>query len=200
MSLFDRINNATPIDDASGLLPSHITTKEQLNEWEVNNILKAAIKYLARRTNKPITVDLIKKLHKDMFGETWDWAGQFRKTNINIGIDWHKIPVEVKKLVDDIEYWGKRKDGLDLFEQSVRIHHRLVKIHPFKNGNGRHARLMSDIFLFSRGYKMPIWPSHEIISSTNIRKEYINALNRADKNNYKPLERLTLSLINKGKR
>jgi Fic-DOC domain mobile mystery protein B len=129
MSLFDPVNNSTPVDDASGLLPTHITTKEQLNEWEVNNILKAAQKHLARRTSKPITLDLIKKLHKDMFGETWDWAGQFRKTNINIGIDWHKIPVEIKKLVDDIEYWGKRKDGLTPFEQSVRIHHRLVKIH-----------------------------------------------------------------------
>lgn len=195
MNIFGSVNNATPIEDASGLIPTHITTKDQLNEWEVNNILKAAKKYLAKRTKRPITVEFIKKVHAEMFDDTWKWAGQFRKNDLSIGMDWHRIPVEVKKLVDDIDYWEKDKSGLDIFEQSVRIHHRLVKIHPFLNGNGRHARLVSDIFLFSRGQKMPIWPSHEIISSTNIRKTYIDALSKADKNNYKPLESFTRKLI-----
>lgn len=195
MTITDRVDGATPIDDVSGLIPTHIFTKEQLNEWEVNNILNAARKYLARRTKRPITAEFIRKLHFDMFDETWQWAGKFRKKDLSIGMDWHKIPVEVKKLQDDIAYWGAGKGGLDIFRQSVRIHHRLVKIHPFWNGNGRHARLLSDIFLFSHGERMPVWPSHEIISTTNIRKKYIEALGKADKGHYGPLEKFTRALM-----
>ena len=197
MTLFDAPENATPVEDASGLIPTHITTKEQLNEWEVNNILKAAERYLTKRLKRIITVDFIKKVHKDMFDDTWEWAGQFRKRDLSIGIDWHKIQIEVKKLADDIEFWRKGKSDLNIFEQSVRMHHRLVKIHPFLNGNGRHARMIADIFLFSCGHKMPIWPSHEIISSTDIRKRYISALNKADKNDYRPLEKFTKEMLPK---
>ena len=194
---FDTPENATPVEDVSGLIPTHITTKEQLNEWEVNNILKAAERYLTKRVQRIITVDFIKKVHKDMFDDTWEWAGQFRKRDLSIGIDWHKIQIEVKKLADDIEFWRKGKSDLNIFEQSVRMHHRLVKIHPFLNGNGRHARMIADIFLFSCGHKMPIWPSHEIISSTDIRKRYISALNKADKNDYRPLEKFTKEMLPK---
>ena len=197
MTLFDAPENATPVEDASGLIPTHITTKEQLNEWEVNNILKAAERYLTKRLKRIITVDFIKKVHKDMFDDTWEWAGQFRKRYLSIGVDWHKIQVEVKKLADDIEFWGKGKSDLNIFEQSIRIHHRLVKIHPFLNGNGRHARMIADIFLYSCRHKMPIWPSHEIISSTDIRKRYINVLNKADKNDYRPLEKFTKEMLPK---
>jgi len=197
MTLFDAPENATPVEDASGLIPTHITTKEQLNEWEVNNILKAAERYLTKRLKRIITVDFIKKVHKDMFDDTWEWAGQFRKRDLSIGVDWHKIQVEVKKLADDIEFWGKGKSDLNIFEQSIRIHHRLVKIHPFLNGNGRHARMIADIFLYSCRHKMPIWPSHEIISSTDIRKRYINVLNKADKNDYRPLEKFTKEMLPK---
>lgn len=195
MTPFDTPANATPVEDASGLIPTHITTKEQLNEWEVNNILKAAEKYLTKRLKRIITVDFIKKVHKDMFDDTWEWAGQFRKKDLSIGVDWHKIQIEVKKLADDIEFWGKGKSDLNIFEQSIRMHHRLVKIHPFLNGNGRHARMIADIFLFSCSHKMPIWPSHEIISSTDIRKRYISALNKADKNDYHPLEKFTKDML-----
>jgi len=194
---FDTPENATPVEDVSGLIPTHITTKEQLNEWEVNNILKAAERYLTKRVQRIITVDFIKKVHKDMFDDSWEWAGQFRKRDLSIGIDWHKIQIEVKKLADDIEFWRKGKSDLNIFEQSVRMHHRLVKIHPFLNGNGRHARMIADIFLFSCGHKMPIWPSHEIISSTDIRKRYISALNKADKNDYRPLEKFTKEMLPK---
>jgi Fic-DOC domain mobile mystery protein B len=197
MMPFDTPENATPVEDVSGLIPTHITTKEQLNEWEVNNILKAAERYLTKRVQRIITVDFIKKVHKDMFDDSWEWAGQFRKRDLSIGIDWHKIQIEVKKLADDIEFWRKGKSDLNIFEQSVRMHHRLVKIHPFLNGNGRHARMIADIFLFSCGHKMPIWPSHEIISSTDIRKRYISALNKADKNDYRPLEKFTKEMLPK---
>jgi Fic-DOC domain mobile mystery protein B len=195
MIFSDPIDKATPVDDISGLIPTHITNKDQLNEWEVNNIIKAAGKYLGRRKTRAITLEMIKNVHRDMFNETWQWAGQFRRVDLSIGIDWHKINEEVKKLADDIEYWENDKKSPTIFERSVRIHHRLVKIHPFKNGNGRHARMMSDIFLYSHGHKMPIWPSHELIIRTNIRDKYIGALAKADKNDYGPLEKLTRELI-----
>ena len=126
-----------------------------------------------------------------MFCQTWKWAGKFRQSNYNIGVDWHNIQEELKKLVDDVDFWQNQEKGLDVFAQSVRLHHRLVLIHPFVNGNGRHARLVSDIFLFSRNHKMPIWPSKELLEETDIRQKYIDALKVADKGDYGPLEKFT---------
>lgn len=129
-----------------------------------------------------------------MFDETWKWAGVFRQIPLNIGTDWHNITVEAKKLADDLVYWETQKD-MNLLEQSVRLHHRLVMIHPFINGNGRHARLASDIFLFSHDQTLPIWPDKVLIEKTEIRKEYIEALQAADKSDYQPLLIFTKKLI-----
>ena len=195
MPIFESIEGATPIDDISGLIPTHITTKTELDEWEAANILKAVRKYLTGSRKQKITVEWIKKVHKDMFDDTWDWAGKFRIRNLNVGVDFHNIQEEIKKLVDDIDFWKKDKNGMSLFEQSVRIHHRLVYIHPFLNGNGRHARLTSDAFLFSNDQKPPLWPDEELIRKTDIRANYIKALKDADHGNYKTLEDLTKSMI-----
>lgn len=192
MPLIENIPGATPIDDISGLIPTHITTHAELNEWEAANILKATEKYLARRKKRPITVEWLKQLHRDMFDEAWSWAGKFRQSSLNIGVDWHAIPEQVKMLADDIAYW--EKDG-NVFGQSVRIHHRLVKIHPFVNGNGRHARLAADIYLFDRNHELPIWPDKELTRESAARKQYISALQSADKGSYDQLEKFTLELI-----
>jgi len=154
MSLIENVPGATPVDDISGLIPTHITTRSELNEWEAANILKAARKYLTTKKNRTIDIAWLKKVHKDMFDETWSWAGKFRHSNFNFGADWHSIPEQMKLLVDDISHWGENREVPGIFEQSVRIHHRLVKIHPFVNGNGRHARLVADIYLFDRHHKL----------------------------------------------
>jgi len=195
MPIFEPIEGNTPIDDISGLIPTHITTKAELDEWEAANILKAVRKYLISGKKSVITVEGLKKVHKDMFDDTWEWAGKFRVKSTNVGVDPHHIREEIKKLVDDIDFWKKDKDGINLFEQSVRIHHRLVYIHPFENGNGRHARLVADIFLSSHGKKLPSWPDAQLIKKTDIRARYIKALKEADKGDYKPLEDLTRSLM-----
>jgi Fic-DOC domain mobile mystery protein B len=195
MTLFDQVEGATPINDVSGLIPDHIENKEQLNEWEANNISKAVSKYLASRKAHKITIGWIKGVHKDMFDDTWKWAGHFRTYNTNIGSDFHHIQEEVKKLADDIEYWANGNSGLSILEQSVRIHHRLVNIHPFQDGNGRHARLVADIFLFSHGQKLPDWPNDALIKKTDIRERYIASLKDADSGNFKPLIDLTAGLI-----
>jgi Fic-DOC domain mobile mystery protein B len=189
------IEGATPVEDVSELVPTHILNRAELNEWESANILKAARRYMTIKKPPKITIDWLKKIHKEMFDETWRWAGILRKKNYNLGADWHQIQDELKRLVDDIEYWGQKKDKINFFEQSVRIHHRLVKIHPFVNGNGRHARLVADIFLAANGHKLPEWPEAKLIEGTDIRKKYIKALQEADRGNYNPLERFTGALI-----
>lgn len=194
MTYFETIYGATPIEDVSDLFPTHITKRSELNEWEAANILKAAKKYLTIRKPLKLTVDEIMTIHKNMFDETWKWAGNFRTKNYNIGVDWHNIRDQLKLLVDDLNAWQKDKH-FDLFEQSVRLHHRLVKIHPFVNGNGRHARLVSDIFLFSHGQQLPTWPNQKLIEETDVRKRYIDALRSADKGDYKLLEDFTRNLV-----
>ena len=195
MTFLEDVPGATPVEDISDLIPSHITTRSELNEWEAANILKAVKLYLTEKKNFNIDVAWLKKLHKEMFDETWKWASQFRQNNYNLGIDWHNINEQMKALADDIAYWKAGSSNLNVFEQSVRIHHRLVKIHPFVNGNGRHARLASDIFLFNRDHKLPIWPGKALLEASDIRKGYIAALQEADKGNYKPLETFTADLI-----
>jgi len=194
MPIFEPIEGATPIDDISGLIPTHITTKAELDEWEAANILKAVRKYLVPGKKRGITVEWLKKVHKDMFNDTWKWAGKFRTKSTNVGVEPHRIQEETKKLVDDIKFWEKG-NTFDPLETSVRVHHRIVHIHPFENGNGRHARLVADIFLFSQGQKLPAWPGEDLIKKTDVRTRYIRALKEADSGNYKPLEDFTKSLM-----
>ncbi len=148
----EQATGETLLEDASWLIPGHITTKQELNAWESSNILDAVRKYLSKRTGFRIDEGWLKKLHKYMFNRTWKWAGKYRDCRLNIGIEPADIPIEVRKLSDDTAYWDKH-NIYDEYERSARIHHRLVKIHPFYNGNGRHARLAADIYLFNKNKK-----------------------------------------------
>jgi len=194
MPIFEYIDGATPIDDPSGLIPN-LYTKAELDEWEAANILKATRKYLSGRNKFRADIEWLKKVHKEMFDDTWEWAGKYRDSNVGIGVDWPLIPEKVKNLVDDIKFWGNDNSGLTLFQQGIRIHYRLVGIHPFKNGNGRHARLIADIFLRAHNEKLPNWPDFKLIKEKNMRDEYIRALREADKGNYKTLEEYTKDLV-----
>lgn len=129
-----------------------------------------------------------------MFGETWKWAGNFRQRNYNLGVDWHMVPEQMKLLEGDIAHWQKSRGGIGFFQQSVRIHARLVKIHPFVNGNGRHARLVSDIYLFNLDQELPVWPGKALIEASDVREKYIFALQAADKGNFALLENFTANL------
>lgn len=159
--ILDYPPGATPLDldEANGLIPQHITTQGQLNEWEQANILEAE-KWIGRHRQLKqldiLTVDFIKKLHQIMFNKTWSWAGKFRQTNKNIGVDWVFVAVELKVLLDDINYQFKN-NVYSVNELATRFHHRLVSIHPFSNGNGRHARMMTDIVLLSQDHPRFSW-------------------------------------------
>lgn len=187
---FEYAPNATPIDgdEIAGLIPKHITTQGQLNEWENANILKAEGWLAGKRQFKRdiFTIDFIKLLHKKMFAETWKWAGAFRKSAKNIGVDQAMITTELQKLLDDACYQIEYK-SYQMDEIAYRFHHRLVFIHPFPNGNGRHARLMTDILLLYVGQPRFSWGSKQLEALGPVRKQYIDALKKADKHDYSAL-------------
>ena len=146
MMKFNYPIGATPLnsDEVVDLIPSHITTQEELNAWEEKNILSA--EPWAFKQKNLLSIDCIKKFHQRMFDKTWKWAGQFRKSEKNIGIHWSKIAIELQKLCDDVKYQIDHH-VFSNDEIAIRFHHRLVSIHAFSNGNGRHARLMADMLI-----------------------------------------------------
>jgi len=173
---------ATPLDpdELGGLRFKHITTREELNELEQANI-ESGLLWLGRHRGDVLTDDFAITLHKRLFGHVWDWAGTFRKTGKNIGVDPIHIPVELHMLMDDARYWAERKT-YPASEAAVRFHHRLVRIHPFPNGNGRHARIMADTVLTRvHGAKVIDWAGgHDLQKMNPRRKAYIAALKAAD--------------------
>ncbi len=172
-------------DDLDGLLPKYITTREELNDAEFRNTAEATKKYFLSRRKLEFTLSGLYQVHKDMFGQVWKWAGKKRLTNKNIGIDKVEIDVELQKLVDDFHFWKSR--DFDLIEISARMHHRLVYIHPFNNGNGRWARFIVNLFLIEHLDSYLDFPEDDLILTTTVRKNYIRALKQADVLNYKPL-------------
>jgi len=189
--LIDNALGATPLDDVSGLLQQHITTRRELFDAEFANINKAYQKYLFTiPSNKkaPFTLEWLYKLHKEMLGEVWDWAGQKRLSNKSIGVDKSQIDEELGKLLGDYDNWIKNQ--MRYLEVAVRLHHRLVYIHPFENGNGRWSRMAANIYLRQNKQKMIQWPEQELYIRTTFREEYINALKNADELNYQSLIKL----------
>lgn len=172
---------ATPLDpdDAAGLIPSHITTQGQLNEWEFQNVAEGTAWALSQKRRNLLTADFARELHRRMFGKTWKWAGSIRTKETNPGIDPATIQVELKKLFDDVGYQIKEK-SMPLDEIAARFHHRLTQIHPFRNGNGRHARLMTDLLLRKNGAEPFDWGNADLVPPGEVRDRYINALRAAD--------------------
>jgi Fic-DOC domain mobile mystery protein B len=184
-------NGQTPLDEdeKEGLLIPTITTRGELDEFEQLGVEKANEWLLARKLSvkKILTVEFVKDLHKRMFGDIWKWAGEFRKTNKNIGVDKFMIGAELKKLLDDCTYWIENKVFSE-DEIAVRLSHRMVLIHPFTNGNGRHSRLIADV-LVTKGFSKPYftWGSVSLSKQSEARTNYLSALKDADKNDYKLL-------------
>jgi Fic-DOC domain mobile mystery protein B len=181
---------ATPLDpdEAAGLIPGHISTQSELNEWEQANILEAGrwLKHPARKREDVLSERFARELHKRMFHRTWKWAGTFRRSDKNIGIDWRQIGVQLRNLLDDVKYQLEHKT-YPADEIATRFHHRLVSIHPFPNGNGRHARMMTDVLLAKVGAANFSWGRADIVSAGATRETYLHALQAADAGNIAPL-------------
>jgi Fic-DOC domain mobile mystery protein B len=180
---------ATPLDknELDGLKFKHITTRGELDQLEQANI-ESGLRWLARQRADVLTEDFAVMLHKRLFGDVWDWAGSFRRTGKNIGIDPIYIGVELRKLMDDARYWAEHKTYPPP-EAAIRLHHRLVSIHPFPNGNGRHARIMADAVLDRIYDAKPIdWAGgHDLQRMNDRRDAYIAALKAADRGDIEPL-------------
>jgi Fic-DOC domain mobile mystery protein B len=181
----------TPLgeDEKEGLKISSINTQGELDEFEQFNIEKA-LEWSIRTNFKPeriLTEKFILDLHKKMFGEVWKWAGKFRRSDKNLGVEWTKIGVELRKLIDDANFWIQ--DGqMSAEEIAIRFKHRIVSIHCFPNGNGRHSRLMADIIMETIFDKEAFsWHQSNMVNSDNSRKEYIRALRQADRGDIRPL-------------
>ena len=173
---------ATPLDEdeAQDLIPHHITLQSQLNEWEHLNILDAEQWAFSKKRSNILEINFCKKMHLKMFGNTWKWAGKFRKSNKNIGIAWSEIHQSLLKLFDDVKV-QLEFNSYPYDEIAVRFHHRLVCIHPFPNGNGRHSRLMTDLLLANMNSERFSWGNGILNEEGNVRSTYINALREADK-------------------
>jgi Fic-DOC domain mobile mystery protein B len=175
---------ATPLDpnEISGLLPSDIVLQAQLNEAEQANILRAEAWAFSKKHGDVLSEAFVKRLHKEMFQDVWRWAGQFRKSDKSIGVGWLMVGIDLKKLLDDTRYWIEHKT-YPWDELGARFHHRLVLIHPFPNGNGRHARLMTDLLLTLNGQNRFTWGAGldgDLYLATEVRVKYIDALRNAD--------------------
>ena len=178
---------ATPLDadELANLIPGHITTQGELNEWEQLNIAQGE-KWAHRQRKEILDEIFVRRLHRQMFGETWRWAGSFRKSDKNIGVDWLRIGVELKQLLDDARYQIEHS-GFPADELAIRFHHRLVAIHPFPTGNGRHARLMADLLVMRLGRPRFTWGSASLVDPNETRQRYIKALQAADARDIAPL-------------
>lgn len=175
----------TPLDpdEMQGLIPSHITTQSDLNEWEQANIMDALNWVSSKRNVDVLSESFCIELHKRMFGRTWKWAGTFRHSDKNIGVDWQHIPIKLRNLLDDARYWFE-KEVYSADEAGMRFHHRLVLIHPFPNGNGRHARLMTDALLVSHKASKFTWGGNNLLGNDEPRRAYLAALRAADAGNF----------------
>jgi len=181
----------TPIDEdeKEGLLINTITTRSELDEFEQLNIEKAIEWTLHSRFKREtiLSEDFIKSLHKRMLGNVWSWVGKHRKSEKNIGVNWTEIGIELTDLLNNTNYWIYNKT-YTADEIVIRFKHGMVNIHCFLNGNGRHSRIMADIFIESVFEKEIFnWGNTNMIKPDETRKNYIKALRKADNRNIKPL-------------
>ena len=189
--LFQEPEDATPLEpqEREGLLQSWITHRKDLNEAEQENILEGAAWARGRRRlplDRMISVDFMQTLHKRMFGDVWQWAGTFRTTERNIGIQAYRIATELAALLSDVRFWIEH-ETYPRDEIAIRFHHRLVAIHPFPNGNGRHARLAADLLVERLGGEPFSWGGGSLADVGELRARYVAALRAADDHDIGPL-------------
>ncbi len=191
------IGGQTPLDDEEleELLIPTVTTRDELDEFEQQNIESAMQWTLSNRfaAEEILSEEFLRKLHAEMYGKVWSWAGEFRRTNKNIGVDKFQIPLQLRGLLEDCRYWIVH-DTFTADEIAVRFKHRLVYIHCFPNGNGRHSRLAADI-LVSHVFDRPVftWGRSALQQSNDSRSAYISALHAADQGDLAPLIRFARS-------
>jgi Fic-DOC domain mobile mystery protein B len=185
--LIEEDDGSTPLteEEREQLVPSYITLKRELNEAEQANILDAE-SWAFDRKRDVLNERVLTDLHNRMFGRVWRWAGSYRRSQKNVGVDAYRIPIDLRQLIEDCRYWIEH-ETYSPDEIATRFHHRLVAIHPFPNGNGRHARLATDLLLTKLGQERFSWGQVNLVDASETRDTYINALRAADRHDYAPL-------------
>jgi Fic-DOC domain mobile mystery protein B len=185
------IDGQTPLDEEEkeGLLISTIAIREELDEFEQQNIEEAIKWSIGKKikSDKLFTESFIKNVHKRMYKDVWLWAGAFRKTNKNIGVDRWQVAIELKNLLEDAGFWIEN-NTYSPDEIAIRFKHRIVSIHCFSNGNGRHSRLMADMII-EKIFDRPVftWGAGNLSKESDNRKQYLDALKLADQGYYSAL-------------
>jgi Fic-DOC domain mobile mystery protein B len=184
---FDADDAATPLMPAErdGLIPTHITLRSELNELEQQNIAEAD-RWAFSRQHKILREPFLRNLHRRMFNRVWRWAGKYRASERNLGIESYRVEPELRQIIDDAQYWIDHQ-SYPTDEAAVRFHHRLVVVHPFPNGNGRWSRLAGDLLATQQGGARFTWGSASLQSEGGVRRAYIDALKAADQHDLEPL-------------
>jgi len=181
------------IKNLNALIPGHLKTLSDLNEWESSNILEAQRLFFSTPKKRVFTSELIQKLHKKMFDRTWAWAGIYRSRDLFEGLSRHLISKNIYELCIDLAHWQNKH--MNIIEQSVRLHHTLAGIRAFEGGNLRHARMMADLLLYTAGHKRPSWPDSNTIKNTDFMKKYGESMKLADRGDYEAMLELTWGLM-----
>ena len=174
--------------DISGLKVSGVRNRQDLSAVEAENVRKAIVRYMAGPLSRRVAkfdLSWMLKLHREMFGDVWKWAGEIRTADLNFGSPWHQVSSHLQTLCDDLRFWEEHWP--DATEQATHLHHRAVQIHPFLNGNGRWARLLANIWLKLHKCPLTEWPEDSIGGASEIRGDYLAAIRSADSGNYAPL-------------
>ncbi|HYX32019.1 MAG TPA: mobile mystery protein B [Oligoflexus sp.] len=185
---------STPLDpdELLGLIPNYISTQGELNVLEQGNILEAKTWMFKKKPKEYLTDTFMIELHKRMFKNVWKWAGRYRLTDKSIGVHWQQIPVQMSALMRDTQYWIEN-NTYSWDEIGARFHHKMVAIHAFPNGNGRHARLATEIVQTANDQEPFTWGAKTYSESLDqvsaLRNEYINALREADQRKFDRLIR-----------
>ena len=183
----------TPMDEdeRDGLRDKTIQSQDELDEREQGNIINARqwVSGISPDLDEILSEEFLKRVHKKMFDDVWKWAGKYRTSNKNLGVDKFEITIELRKVFDDCRFWINNKSFSE-DEIAVRFKHRIVVAHPFANGNGRHSRLMGDI-LINKYFKLSVfsWSGGSFIATAEARKLYLTALRKADSGSYDELAR-----------
>ncbi len=182
--LLEQDDASTPLtpEERADLIPSYITLRRELNEAEQVNIFEAE-EWAFSRKRDVLNENFLTNLHKRMFGQVWKWAGKFRTSERNIGVPAYRIGIDLNQLLGDVKYWIEH-NSYEPDEIAYRFHHKLVFIHPFPNGNGRHSRMATDLLLKSLERDRFSWGSGNLVDANTTRAKYVAALRSADGHDY----------------
>ncbi|MBT3984304.1 MAG: mobile mystery protein B [Bacteriovoracaceae bacterium] len=180
--LFYNRDGQTPVDESirKDLIPDHINDMTELYESEIENI---ALGIEWAKTTKKNHRDYFTwlEVHKHMFNDVWKFAGNTRKVELN-NPDFlmpYEILPQLKDLQENLIFWLENKT-FDDRELMARVHERLLTIHPFKDGNGRWARLLVNMICEKQNIEVPSW-GKEIKEDDKRRSIYISAVKKARK-------------------